>query len=222
MKECSHQDSNSHCTKHAYESQCACNDGYYYASLEDKCIEGSAPKRPPSYPKSGFLTSIIVFLLGCFAVLCCFVFAWHSFCKVSESSAWDARHTASLAQLPMSSRSLPSDLLNNNRVIRRDRHHISREGNVTSSRPFSTTSTAGILPSYDSAVYNQPPPSYEDAVKDMSIEATAVNLTVVTPEPVVTSSSPTNSSSHAAVQTTRSTNIISTTMTTMTSSSPIE
>jgi hypothetical protein len=91
--------------------------------------------------------------------------------------------------------------MNNNRVNRRDRSYVSRD---STSRPFST-STVGILPSYDSAVYNQPPPSYEDAVKDLPIVPTTTVLTVNGEIPAVTSSSSssitTTNPSFTAVQT---------------------
>lgn len=92
-------------------------------------------------PEALLLPSAIGFLFACFGLFCCFVFLWHSFCRKQRTVDWGRRMDTAIGLRPCN-RSMVGDGsdLHGNRL-------------------------SGHLPSFESAIFDQPPPSYEEAIK---------------------------------------------------------
>ena len=92
------------------------------------------------------------FLVASFSLLCCCVLIWHNFCRIDDPPQRDHRRS------------------------RRSHHHhhygdnlnrVNRINNQTSENSFIT------LPSYEFAsnIHDEPPPKYEDVIKEAQEEA---------------------------------------------------
>lgn len=105
---------------------------------------GSSPKPGPGrHDSKWFLPSTIGFSLICLGIAFCFSFFWYFFCRQPPES-WEeqVRQRETRAQIVRLNDRSTGDYLN-----------------------VRTSSGSSHLPTYDSAVYNQPPPSYEEAIK---------------------------------------------------------
>jgi len=155
-KECNHTDPNSYCAKVPFAPECQCIDGYEFDFTDEKCSRSPKTRKPQASDKVSILTSTVLFLLGCLGVLSVFVFLYQLFCRTPIDNTW---HSSPNFQSP------------NRRVDVRLRPSEDRLTGSRQSYRYSNASSIGVgglghLPTYDSATFNQPPPSYEEAIKE--------------------------------------------------------
>jgi len=154
-KECNHTDPNSYCAKVPFAPECQCIDGYEFDFADEKCSRSPKTRRAHTPDKVSILTSTVLFLLGCLGVLSVFVFLYQLFCRAPIDNSW---HSSPPFQSP------------NRRVDVRLRPSEDRLTGSRQSYRYSNASSIGVglghLPTYDSATFNQPPPSYEEAIKE--------------------------------------------------------
>lgn len=146
---------------------------------------GKASKSKPRTAEKLFLPSSIVFFLGCFGLICCTLLVWYIFCQSPSSglhatSPFPPVFDSQLDPLNPSSRSGRTNTGRpdggGGRVNGISRYN--RSGRICMSSRTASIDSAVLrgsldsslrphqLPSYDAAVFNQPPPSYDEAVKD--------------------------------------------------------
>ena len=167
-EQCNYHDNNSFCTQNTYSSYCECLDGFAYDKMIELCIPGQYNLIDKSCIYAFFLLYICTgkgekhnhlpiiptaagFLVASFSLLCCCVLVWHNFCRVDDPPQ-----------------------RNHQRSHRSHHHHygdnlnrVNRINNQISENSFIA------LPSYEFAsnIHDEPPPKYEDVIKEAQEEA---------------------------------------------------
>ncbi len=172
-EECHYSDPNAYCTQTPYSSQCECLEGFVYDKFLDKCVDGLyyrsicshinhiiwylyplEPKPKKSSNSALMIPAAAGFLMACFSLLCCCALIWHNICRKHDISDRNAHQMC-----------LQTNRSRNQTERNRNSSLNSRNiANISSNESQATTH----LPPYESVLilHDEPPPSYEDAIKD--------------------------------------------------------
>jgi len=150
-EECHYSDPNSYCTQTPYSSQCECLEGFIYDKYLNKCVDEPKPKK--SNPAL-MIPTAAGFLMACFSLLCCCALIWHNICRKHDMPNRNPH------QLPSQTNRRTRSQTETNRDLE-NRRNIP---NISLNDSQATTH----LPPYESVLilHDEPPPSYEDAIKD--------------------------------------------------------
>jgi len=153
-EECLHNDKNSHCNQSPYSSRCECNAGFVYDKYKSICAPETKNVRKGSNPALMIPTAAGL-LMACFSLLCCCALIWHNLCRRHDIIN---RNAANGASSGARSRRTGGDARRGTGVNRRNQTN--------------ETQVSAHLPPYESilidSMNNDPPPTYEDAIKDTS------------------------------------------------------
>lgn len=155
-KVCTFSDENLICDRTRFKPACECRKGYYYEIQHKKCIpQIKKPKSTPLFP----ITAVI--LIACIGIFCGCGIICHNFRRQPELSL-------SVDQLRRAPR---NSVANNNAATVRNTTGASNNSNALESHNHPPLLRSESRSSkYDSLLYDDPPPKYEDAVKDFPSE----------------------------------------------------
>ncbi|RWS31567.1 uncharacterized protein B4U80_13592 [Leptotrombidium deliense] len=138
QEECAATDLNLHCTQSPYLSQCECKPGYIYNYNNKLCVKDDSSLS--TIQNSLLLPSAAGLLILFLSVLCCCLLLWHTVCRKRQPR-----------------NSFDAGLRMRNRPV----HSVESQ---SENRNSSDTTNAN-LPSYDSVLYDETPPSYDEVIK---------------------------------------------------------
>lgn len=165
LEECIHHDPNSYCTQEPFSSQCECLTGFEWSELKGKCVPETSGTRKRAPTMSLLIPSAAGLMMACFSLLCCCLLLWHNLCRNARAEGRDAlREFHVISGGPLQQGGGRSGR-NGGRCARLslhgDRILSGHNGNMT--LPPQYEAVVGLTEGLSSG--NEPPPSYEDAVK---------------------------------------------------------
>lgn len=164
---CKATDENLVCDRTRYKPLCECRKGFYYEVLEKKCIpQIKKPKSTPLFP----ITAVV--LIACIGIFCGCGIICHNFRRQPELSV-------SVDQL----RGRPVRPPNGGAAQARSGGGVNASANNASesrNHPPLLRSASQTSSKYDEGLlYDEPPPKYEDAIKDYPTVLVLTSIDVV-------------------------------------------
>ncbi|XP_054161769.1 uncharacterized protein LOC128959780 [Oppia nitens] len=161
-EECTHNDKNSHCNQSPYTSRCECNPGFNFDRNHRVCVLTETKNTRKGSNPVLMIPTAAGLLMACFSLLCCCALIWHNLCRKQDVLVRNGHNSSNSGR----SRRSASNTDSRRGTTAHNRRHQSNDNNQTT----------GHLPPYESilidSMNNDPPPSYEDVIKESQTQIT--------------------------------------------------